>query len=357
MLEVRLDSDTDPYEQFVWGERYIDDLVIRDRDTDDNGSLDERFYPCQDANWHITALVDDSGTVQERFAYESYGASSVLNANFTPKTGGTDYAWQYRFTSRELDLETALYYFRARYYHDKLGCFLTRDPLKYIDGAHLYAAYFVPNSLDPLGLLYVCCRPMLDAAAAHVGRTLGDIVDQVIYHCQLRNTCVRGERPHRVGVDRSRHRKLDGSNCTCAEASIADIERCLRKNMHSNQPRGGPPKIGDNCQTGSIFRLAKCCLTSQWTPQFIAGDRRGNCIKWGYRWRSDKWLDNGGEWERVCIQWEFEEWWKVPSDRGVLPVLPKIDDTTHKGWPADTGAPGIAYPDYDNDPLTYRCQR
>ncbi|MGD9856872.1 MAG: hypothetical protein AB7U20_18140 [Planctomycetaceae bacterium] len=44
VLEVRLDSDTTPYIQYTWGERYIDDLVFRTRDTDDNGTLDETLY-------------------------------------------------------------------------------------------------------------------------------------------------------------------------------------------------------------------------------------------------------------------------------------------------------------------------
>jgi hypothetical protein len=45
-LEERVDSSTDAHRQFVWGRRYIDDLVLRDRDTSDpkNGTLDERLY-------------------------------------------------------------------------------------------------------------------------------------------------------------------------------------------------------------------------------------------------------------------------------------------------------------------------
>jgi YD repeat-containing protein len=34
VLEVRVDSDTAPTEQFTWGARYIDDLALRTRDTD-----------------------------------------------------------------------------------------------------------------------------------------------------------------------------------------------------------------------------------------------------------------------------------------------------------------------------------
>ncbi len=41
--------------QYVWGLRYVDDLVLRDRDTSDpkNGVLNERLYALQDANWNV----------------------------------------------------------------------------------------------------------------------------------------------------------------------------------------------------------------------------------------------------------------------------------------------------------------
>ncbi|MGE0376311.1 MAG: hypothetical protein AB7I48_28860 [Planctomycetaceae bacterium] len=78
VLEVRLDSDTTPYKQFTWGTRYVDDLVLRTRDTDDNGTLDETLYVLQDANWNVTALADTSGTIVERFKYDPYGKSTTV---------------------------------------------------------------------------------------------------------------------------------------------------------------------------------------------------------------------------------------------------------------------------------------
>ncbi|MEZ6131588.1 MAG: hypothetical protein R3C59_23200 [Planctomycetaceae bacterium] len=64
VVEERIDSSTDPDRQFVWGQRYIDDLILRDRDTTGNGTLDERAL--EDANWNVTSLIDTSGTVQQR---------------------------------------------------------------------------------------------------------------------------------------------------------------------------------------------------------------------------------------------------------------------------------------------------
>ncbi|MFN8707534.1 MAG: RHS repeat domain-containing protein, partial [Planctomyces sp.] len=153
VLEERVDSSTDANRQFTWGTRYIDELVLRTRDTDANGSLDETLYALQDANWNITAVADTSGTIVERFKYASYGQSTVLDADFTADANSfSDYEWEYRFTSRKYDSETALHYFRARFYHDGIGRFAGRDPLEFVDGMSLYAGYFVPNGLDPFGL-------------------------------------------------------------------------------------------------------------------------------------------------------------------------------------------------------------
>jgi hypothetical protein len=100
VLEERVDASISADRQFTWGSRYVDDLVHRARDTDANGSLDETVYAIQDANWNVTALTDTSGAVVERFVYNAYGQSIVLDADFLADSDGiSDVAWEYRFTS------------------------------------------------------------------------------------------------------------------------------------------------------------------------------------------------------------------------------------------------------------------
>src|SRR5262249_29941363 len=55
---------------YVWSPVYVDALVARDRDSDGNGTLEERMYAVQDANFNVTALLDTSGAVVERYAYD-----------------------------------------------------------------------------------------------------------------------------------------------------------------------------------------------------------------------------------------------------------------------------------------------
>jgi len=93
VLEERVESggeiSANPDRQFVWGLRYIDDLLLRDRDTSDpkNGVLNERVYALQDANWNVTSITAPDGTVQERYAYTAYGEPIFLTPTFTDRAG------------------------------------------------------------------------------------------------------------------------------------------------------------------------------------------------------------------------------------------------------------------------------
>jgi hypothetical protein len=66
-IEERVGSSTNAERQAVWGLRYVDNLVLRDRDTTGSGTLNERLYGLQDPNWNITSVASTSGAVQERF--------------------------------------------------------------------------------------------------------------------------------------------------------------------------------------------------------------------------------------------------------------------------------------------------
>ncbi len=93
-------------------------LVLRDH-------ASTRLYALNDALFNVVALTDDTGAVKERFAYQPYGESQQLNPDFTSYSG-TDYEWEYRFTGRELDLESMLQINRNRYLHQQLGRWVTQ---------------------------------------------------------------------------------------------------------------------------------------------------------------------------------------------------------------------------------------
>ena len=141
--------------QYVWGLGYIDSLVLRDRDTDANGSLDERLWAIQDANYNVTALVNATGSVVERYAYDPFGTATVYDASWGVRSGGSSYIWTYLHQGLPLDAATGLYYARYRDVHPTFGRPLQRDPLGFGAGdlnTYRWEANAPVGLTDPYGL-------------------------------------------------------------------------------------------------------------------------------------------------------------------------------------------------------------
>ena len=158
VVEERLESggviSSNANRQYVWGLRYTDDLVLRDRDTTGNGTLDERLYALQDPNWNVVAIAGTNGAIQERYTYTAYGKPSFQDSTFAVRSPNvTSYVWDSLYTGRQYDPETGFYYYRNRFYSAELGRFPSRDPIGYNDGISLYQ--YVRSSplsqLDPSG--------------------------------------------------------------------------------------------------------------------------------------------------------------------------------------------------------------
>jgi len=75
--------------QYAWSPIYVDALILRHRDTNADGTLDEIMWVQQDANWNVTAITNSGGTVQERYAYEPYGQVTFWDANFTTRASSS----------------------------------------------------------------------------------------------------------------------------------------------------------------------------------------------------------------------------------------------------------------------------
>ena len=135
VIEERVDdSGWEARRQYVHGGRYIDEVLLFDKDTNDDGVCDdERYIYCQDANFNVVALTDDVGVIVEKTWYEAYGKPTCRNEQGNEQTT-SHYGNPYLFQGRRYDSESTLYYFRNRYMSPVLGRFLTRDPIGYADG-------------------------------------------------------------------------------------------------------------------------------------------------------------------------------------------------------------------------------
>jgi len=106
-----------------------------------NGTL---FYH-QDGLGSVTELTTNTGSVAKAYAYDAYG--NILESPGTVNQ-------PYTYTGRELDSETGLYYYRARYYDAETGRFLQKDPIGLRGGINIYRYASNNPTLwrDPVGL-------------------------------------------------------------------------------------------------------------------------------------------------------------------------------------------------------------
>jgi RHS repeat-associated protein len=154
ILEERSNGVSTATIQYVWSPVYVDALVLRDRSTANNGTLDERLWVQQDANYNVTALVDGSGSVVERYVYDPYGKRTILDASFNNRSSSS-YAFVNGFQGLRLDTTSGFYYFRFRDFSPTLGRFLQADPSGFGAGTNFYRALSdAPTTLvDPYGLM------------------------------------------------------------------------------------------------------------------------------------------------------------------------------------------------------------
>jgi RHS repeat-associated protein len=124
--------------------RSIDEPLAMDR----GGTID--YYEADGVS-SITSLTATNGTVTQSYTYDSFGNTTNSSGSLTNF---------FRYTGREFDTETGLYYYRARYYDPSGGRFLSEDPSGFGGGINFYsyAAGTPTNLTDPFGLNYTTYR-------------------------------------------------------------------------------------------------------------------------------------------------------------------------------------------------------
>ena len=129
------------------------------------------FYE-QDGLGSITSLTNSAGALAQTYTYDSFGNTTNSSGNI---------ANPFRFTGRDFDSETGLYYFRARYVSPSTGRFLSEDPWRFYSDVNFYL--YVENDpttlIDPSGF-YSCVQgavcnftPDMDKALKKFEKCLG----------------------------------------------------------------------------------------------------------------------------------------------------------------------------------------
>ena len=134
--------------KYVWG-TYVDELIA----IIPAEGISNILYAHQDRQYNLRGLTDASGALVEYYAYSPYGERTAYDSNGTEvDQTAVELKTEYGFTGRRYDMESDLWYFRARYFDTEMGRFVSRDPLGYVDGFGLYNAYFAQLfEMDPSG--------------------------------------------------------------------------------------------------------------------------------------------------------------------------------------------------------------
>jgi RHS repeat-associated protein len=156
---------------------YIDEPLVSTQQvttgqakTGDEQNLSQTLYYVRNQVYSILATLTPTGEIVQKHDYTAYGKIQTTTA--IPQNRGKSSSGQvrsqllnlasaanglgnpYTFTGRRFDVETQLYYYRARYYDSQLGRFVSRDPIGFRAGdPNIYRYVFNRPALitDPSG--------------------------------------------------------------------------------------------------------------------------------------------------------------------------------------------------------------
>jgi RHS repeat-associated protein len=213
-------------------------------------------YYEQDGLGSVTSLTNGAGALAQTYTYDSFGNPTASQGALTNP---------FRYTGREFDSETGLYYYRARYYDSASGRFVSEDPMRFTAGIifYRYVKNNAANLADPYGLkVQECCRnTQVNWWVDFFSKLTG------IKHCFIKtNTVTAGMGPANGGplpscplFSQTAITNQAGENISPGECTdIPDIdEDCVNRSLKIGTPAGRWTPI-NQCNSFDNDVLNKC---------------------------------------------------------------------------------------------------
>ena len=175
-IEVKFDSTSDygSINRYVLSGDLLAGKITKTIKLDNSVVIKKEWYHLDHLN-STKATTDEAGKMSTMYEYRAFGEE-------LKKLGSGDA--KYKFQGKELDEETNLMYFNARYYDQTIGRFINVDPIQ--SGENWYVAFgnnplnkVDPTGLQDYGLFFDPIRSILDGMR-QTGKVITDEINKIL---------------------------------------------------------------------------------------------------------------------------------------------------------------------------------